>query len=107
MTLGEKIKEIRENNCMSRLILAKRLDTNYHLIINWENDISQPKADMIIKLSKLFNVSAGYLLGIQSEAEDKLIFTYRYVDDKGKAEMEGVAMDEWLRCQQEGLIPYK
>ena len=44
--------------------VAQKLGITKQTVSNWENDNIQPSIDMLIKLSKIFNVSTDYLLGL-------------------------------------------
>ena len=44
--------------------LAQKLGITKQTVSNWENDNIQPSIDMLIKISKIFNVSTDYLLGL-------------------------------------------
>ena len=50
--------------CSSDLQLSQKLGVTKQTVSNWENDNIQPSIDMLIKLSKIFNVSTDYLLGL-------------------------------------------
>ena len=62
--IGKKIKELRLENKLSQTKLAERLNVSQDTISLWERDISLPSADYIIKLCKIFEISADCLLGI-------------------------------------------
>ena len=49
--------------------IAKLLSISHVSYLRWEQGKTQPSIDSIIRLCKIFNVSADYLLGI----EDKII----------------------------------
>lgn len=63
--LGKRICEIRTSLGWSQVELAKRLKVAKQTVSNWENDNIQPSIEMLIRLSKLFNVSTDYLLGLE------------------------------------------
>lgn len=71
MTIGQKIKQLRENLGISQPELAKKIGVSKGTISFWENDINEPKASYIISLAKYFNVSADFLLGINKEINNK------------------------------------
>ena len=62
--LGQRIAELRLALGWSQVELSKRLRVAKQTVSNWENDNIQPSIDMLIKLSKIFNVSTDYLLGL-------------------------------------------
>lgn len=61
------IKELREDAGYSQATLAKKLDVTRSAVNAWEMGISTPTTNYIVALSKLFHVSADYLLGIDSQ----------------------------------------
>jgi transcriptional regulator with XRE-family HTH domain len=62
--LSKKIYELRISFGWTQVQLAQKLGVTKQTVSNWENDNIQPSIDMLIKLSKIFNVSADYLLGL-------------------------------------------
>lgn len=63
MAFKNSIKEIRLNNRLSKVEMAKKLDVSEGTIRMWENGRTEPRMGMVEKISSLFNVSKGYLLG--------------------------------------------
>lgn len=59
---GSNLTKIRENGNLSQLELSKALGTEELTIYSWENVISEPSIDMLVKISELFNVSLDLLL---------------------------------------------
>ena len=62
--LSKKIYELRMSFNWTQVQLARKLGVTKQTISNWENDNIQPSIDMLIKISKIFNVSTDYLLGL-------------------------------------------
>ncbi|GAB5789676.1 hypothetical protein JMUB7518_27720 [Staphylococcus aureus] len=63
MAFKNSIKEIRLNNRLSKVEMAKKLDVSEGTIRMWESGRTEPRMGMVEKISSLFNVSKGYLLG--------------------------------------------
>lgn len=63
-TIGKKIKELRKSNKLSQDKLGELVACDRQKIADWERNKSEPKIEYIIKLSKVFNVSSDYLLGL-------------------------------------------
>ncbi len=57
MKIGEKIKELRLENNLSQMQLAKLIGVSQKAIDYWERSVNEPKASYIISLVKIFNVS--------------------------------------------------
>ena len=62
--LNKRIYELRVSFGWTQVQLAQKLGITKQTVSNWENDNIQPSIDMLIKLSKTFNVSTDYLLGL-------------------------------------------
>lgn len=62
--IGSRIKELREQNGFTQTSLAKKLGLSRSAINAWEMGVSVPSTQYLVELSRLFKVSADYLLGI-------------------------------------------
>ena len=62
--LSKKIYELRMSFGWTQVQLAQKLGVTKQTVSNWENDNIQPSIDMLVKLSKIFNVSTDYILGL-------------------------------------------
>ena len=62
MRLSDKIIKLRKANGWSQEDLAEELDVSRQTISRWENGPAFPDANNIFQLSKLFHVTADYLL---------------------------------------------
>lgn len=62
MKLSEKIIQLRKVNSWSQEDLAEKLDISRQAISRWENGTALPDSNNLLQLSKLFNVTADYLL---------------------------------------------
>lgn len=58
-----RIKKLRTDNNLSMDALAEKLETKKSTISMWENNGVIPREEMLLKISKFFNVSIDYLLG--------------------------------------------
>ncbi|MDW3782174.1 XRE family transcriptional regulator [Staphylococcus saprophyticus] len=63
MAFKNTIKEVRLNNRLTKVEMAKKLDVSEGTIRMWENGKNEPRMGMIEKIANLFNVSKSYLLG--------------------------------------------
>ncbi len=63
--LGERIKSLRVERDIGQNKLAEDLELSNASISYWETGKQIPSAEVIYKLSKYFNVSADYLLGLK------------------------------------------
>ena len=65
--ISEKIRELREKAGFSQSQLAKKLDVTRSSVNAWEIGLSTPTTEYIVAMSKLFHVSADYLLGLEAQ----------------------------------------
>ena len=57
---GQRIKKLRNDKGLSMQELADKLGVTKSSINMWENSSSIPKDNILISLSKMFNVSIDY-----------------------------------------------
>ncbi len=69
MKLSDKLITLRKENGWSQEDFAENLDVSRQAISRWENGTALPDAQNILQISKLFNVSADYLLNDDYEGE--------------------------------------
>lgn len=65
--IGERIRQTREKNGLTQAALAKKLGISRSAVNAWELGVSVPSAQYLVELSKLFNVSTDYLLGLDNK----------------------------------------
>ena len=65
MTIGQTIKDLRKEKGYSQTKLAELLFTSQDTISLWECDKSLPDIKSLIAMTKIFNVSADYILGLE------------------------------------------
>ena len=62
MTLGQKIKQRREELKITQVELAKKMKTSQSYISQVESDDLNPSMPMIVNIAVLLNLSTDYLL---------------------------------------------
>lgn len=62
--IGKRIHELRTEKGLSQMNLGEMLSVSQDTISLWEKSKSYPPVEMIILLSKIFEVSSDYLLGL-------------------------------------------
>ena len=65
LSVGEKIRNLREENNLTQQMLGKVLNMTQRKISYMENNQYEPSIQDIIELCKFFNVSSDYLLGLE------------------------------------------
>ena len=69
MKLSDKIIQLRKSNGWSQEDLAENLNVSRQAISRWESGTAQPDASNVLNLSKLFGVTADYLLNDEYESD--------------------------------------
>ena len=68
LTIGQRIASRRKLLNLSQEALAEQLSVSRQAVSKWESDAAIPEVDKLIALCKLFDVSIGWLLGVESGA---------------------------------------
>lgn len=89
MGMGQKLKELREENQLTQADVSERLCISRQSISKWENDKGYPDLDNLIELSNLFKISVDDLLKENSKNN-----TYTQ-NDNGSQAITSV-LDEWI-----------
>lgn len=69
MTLGQRIQELRKAMGLSQEALGEALGVSRQAVSKWEGDNGIPELDKLIAMSRLFGVTVGELLGVESPAQ--------------------------------------
>lgn len=72
MKLSDKIIKLRKSNGWSQEDLAEKLNISRQAISRWENGSALPDAQNILQISKLFDVTADYLLNDDYESDSDI-----------------------------------
>lgn len=62
---SQRLKELRLEKGLSIQALAKQVNIGKSCICRWENNQADVKGSQLIALSKFFNVTTDYLLGLE------------------------------------------
>lgn len=75
-TLGGRLISAREAKNLSTAQLARRIGVNTNSLSAWENDRAEPRANKLVTLAGVLNVSPTWLLcGIGDGPSDSLVMT--------------------------------
>lgn len=119
MTLGQRIKQLREQAGLTQEQLGQRFYTEKkngmgkQAISHWENDRNQPTASQLILLCSIFNVSADALLGTDKGAPtdlndvSELVRLYAGMDSKARARVLDVARFEGSSARNAAAANHK
>lgn len=106
MSVGKRIKEKREQLGLKQSELAEMLGVTKGAIGNYENGVSSPKEEILLKLFDVLDVEPNYLFQdsfkeIETPVtldELDLIEKYRNLDDHGKRQVTTTLNNEYERC---------
>ena len=68
----ERLKELRKGLDLSQKQLADIIQTNNSSICDWERGRSQPDLETLVRIARLFDVTADFLLGLEDETGAKI-----------------------------------
>lgn len=68
-TLGQRIQEGRKAAGLSQEALGERLNVSRQAVSKWEADAAIPELENLIAMSRIFGVSVGQLLGVETGTE--------------------------------------
>lgn len=60
---GERLRQIRKQNSLSQKEFAQKINVSDKLISKWENDLSVPNLEYLLKISEVFSVDLDFLIG--------------------------------------------
>jgi transcriptional regulator with XRE-family HTH domain len=75
MTLGEKLKMLRENHGWTQAQAAEKLGISSQVVSNYERDYRSPDKEILSTISHVYNCSLDWLLGVSDESERKDVKT--------------------------------
>lgn len=86
ITIGERIKELRQKKKISQAALAKNINVSAGNVGDWERGKAKPGADALVSLMNYFSVSADWLLtGNVSKDEINNVMPDNKINDTRKS----------------------
>lgn len=70
MTLGDRIRQLRQQHGWSQAQLSKKLNVHQKQISGYERGIHSPSIELLIRMAELFNVSLDYIAFDNRENKD-------------------------------------
>lgn len=72
MKFADKILMLRKSRGMSQEELAEKLNVSRQAISRWEMGTAQPDVQNLLQISKLFGVTADYLINDEYESDEEI-----------------------------------
>lgn len=103
MAFGNRLRQAREQLGLTQGELAKRLGCTKSAIGNYENGVSSPKEEILLKLFDVLEVDPNFLFQDSfsllddslSPEEEGLIKKYRALDERGRSAVMAVLNHEY------------
>lgn len=109
----KNLKLLRTNNNLSQQKLADILHASQQSIYKYENDITSPDIETLIKMADYFDTSVDYLIGhtdishriepvtdtMLNKDESRLIACYRKLTNSQKESLHLIA-NEYIKCKK-------
>ncbi|MDB0439811.1 helix-turn-helix domain-containing protein [Clostridioides difficile] len=93
-SLGDRISKLRKELDINQKELATKVGITEASLSRYENNLREPKSEIIVRLAKSLNTSTDYLLGINENTkinrEDKLIIESLSISEKTKQLLEKI-----------------
>ena len=86
--LGEKMRQARSWAHFTQEQVAEQLNVSVDMIWRWEDGRAAPMLDRLVELTRLYEVSADWLLGLATELSDDetlVLSAYRTVAEDQRA----------------------
>lgn len=101
MNIGQKIKELRQENDLTQEELAEELGVSFQAVSRWENSTTYPDITMLPIIASMFNVTIDYLLDMDSyKTKEEIDKTLEQVDilfNEGKTKEREVILKNALK----------
>lgn len=82
MNLGARLRQIRKQYGLSQAQLAEILHISRQSISKWENDLSSPDVEMLLKLSDYYQLSIDELVDNPLREQESLLAPQSKSEDK-------------------------
>lgn len=69
---GEKLKAVRKSKNLTQLELSKRLEVSKGTISAYEQGLSYPSLETLVKICEILNTSSDYLLSLSDNLTFKM-----------------------------------
>lgn len=92
MTVGERIKEIREKLGLSQVEFADKINVSKQTLYKYENNlITNIPSDKIEAVAEIGHISPSYIMGWDSNYQPTTVAAHLNTEDLTQAELDDVA----------------
>ena len=84
------IKELRKNKGLSQRALADLLEVNQTAVSQWERGVTTPSSHMLLRLSRIFEISPNKLLDIKDDQKEPASWEDREIMDAVEDTLSGL-----------------
>ena len=91
---GMRLKNLRKQNNLTQVELARKINVTKSVVSAYENNLRLPSFGTLIAISKAFNVSTDFLLGVDN-AENK-----HTIDLSGLSDDEITALNNLIKAMK-------
>ena len=105
-TFGDRVAAAREQAGLSQEALAKHLGVRLNTLKDWEEDLSEPRANRLSMLAGLLNVSMMWLINGEGEGIDAPIDAAQEATEMSEllVEMRALRSDMLKKAEQVGRL---
>ena len=64
LNMGERLKQLRINNNLTQRQVGQRIGVAISAVSSYETGVRYPTYESLVKLSRLYNVTTDYLIGL-------------------------------------------
>lgn len=72
-TFGQRLARLRKEHNLTQNDIGEKLNISYQAVSKWENDLTAPDIDTLVKLSDIFHISIDELLGKESDVTQYVV----------------------------------
>lgn len=100
-TLGERLKELRENLHLSQKVAASHFGITNFQLSRYETGKANPDPELIAEFAKFYEVSSDYLLGLSSVKNPRKRSENPFLNDLSQVSKEDLEeLEEYFQLMQ-------
>lgn len=104
---GDRLRELRKCKNLTQEEIGSLCNVGKATISNWENNLTDPPIEIIIKLANYFGVSIDYLLGNDKNLPDTICKVNQALREAGLVNNDETLKEEEIRLALDQARQYK